>query len=43
MLQTEGPELVRSNSAALQLLNALLKTLNLRLDGFGAVPLFHFG
>src|SRR5882672_771572 len=38
VLQTEGPELFRGDLAALKLLDALFKTLNLRLDGFGAVP-----
>src|SRR5436309_13385368 len=43
VLQTEGPELLRGNLAALKLLDALLKTLNLRLDGFGAVPFLDLG
>src|SRR6266403_2218304 len=38
VLQTEGPELLRGDLAALKLLDALFKALNLRLDGFGAVP-----
>jgi hypothetical protein len=43
MLQTEGPELFRGDLAALKLLDALFKTLNLRLDGFSAVPFLYFG
>src|SRR6266849_2362497 len=39
VLQTEGSELFRGDLASLKLLNALLKALNLRFDGFGAVPL----
>jgi hypothetical protein len=42
MLQTERPELFRGDFAAVKLLDALLKTLNLRLDGFGAVPFLDF-
>jgi len=43
VLQTEGPELVRGDLAALKLLDALLKTPNLRLDGFGTVPFLDLG
>jgi hypothetical protein len=43
VLQTEGPELFRGDFAALKLLDAFFKTLNLRLDGFSAVSFLDLG
>src|SRR5713226_2323449 len=43
VLQAKGAELFRRAGPALQLLNALFKTDDLRFDGFAAVPFLDFG